>query len=285
MKKFTYIICYFYLLTSCTNYGQLDLITQLPKKLNENSGIVSLKNDSYWIINDTKNDDKIFQIDLNGDIIKELKVKNASNNNWEDLAKDNNGNVYIGDFGNNENKRKNLVIYKIPNPEIRKGSKISAERIEFNYPEQRKFPPKKKNRLYDAEAMFYNNNSIYIITKNRASPFNGKALIYKVPATPGNYNATLIGSFYTCEDDTTCKITAADISVDGKKIVLLSNGKLWVFTDWNGEDFSKGKKELIDLGVISQLESVCFLNNTTLLLSDEQDGNTGRNLYSYTLKE
>jgi len=284
MKKFTYVICY-YLLTSCTNYGQLKLIKQLPKKLDENSGIVSLNNNSIWVIIDTKNADEVFQVDLHGDIIKELKVKNANNNNWEDLAKDNKGNVYIGDFGNNENKRKNLVIYKIPNPEIEKGDKINAERIEFNYPEQTKFPPKKKNMLYDAEAMFYNNNSIYIITKNRAYPFNGKTLIYKIPAIPGKYSATLIGSFYTCEDDTTCKITAADISLDGKKIVLLSNGKLWIFTDWNGENFSNGKTEAIDLGVTTQLESVCFLNNTTLLLSDEQDGNTGRNLYSYTLKE
>jgi len=286
MKKLSLIIFLLYIATSCTNYGQLTFVSQLPKKLKENSGIVSLNDASFWVINDTENENQIYNVDLKGNIIHKLKVKNATNKNWEDLTKDEKGNVYIGDFGNNENKRKDLVIYKIPNPEIEKGKKINAEAIYFNYPEQTKFPPKKKNLFYDAEAMFYNNNYIYIVTKNRASHFSGKTLLYKVPATPGNYDAEFIGSFKTCDNEKTCRITAADISPNKKTIVLLSNGKLWVFNTPNNDNFITEKATVIDLGIYTQLESVCFLNNNKLLLSDEEDeiGN-GRKLYSYTLKK
>jgi sugar lactone lactonase YvrE len=30
-------------------------------------------------------------------------VENAENNDWEDITKDIHGNIYVGDFGNNDN--------------------------------------------------------------------------------------------------------------------------------------------------------------------------------------
>ena len=40
----------------------------------------------------------------------------------------------------------------------------------------------------------------------------------------------------------------------------------------------------IDLGARSQLESVCFLNDDTLLISDEKAHSEGGNLYTYSIK-
>ncbi|MFK5974546.1 MAG: hypothetical protein QM485_14865, partial [Flavobacteriaceae bacterium] len=160
-------------------------------------------------------------------------------------------------------------------------NKIEAEQIKFSYPEQKKFPPEEEGLYYDAEAFFYHSDFLYVITKNRANPFLGNALIYKVPAQKGKYNAEYIGVFNTCDNQKSCQITSADISPDKKTIVLLGYGKLWMITNFTFDDFSKGDSREIDLGIRTQLESVCFLSNTTLLLSDEQRGATGRNLYSY----
>jgi hypothetical protein len=283
MKMTRYIaILLFSFLISCSNYGQLTYITKLPKKLKENSGMVIGKDSTVWFANDGGNEDKIYQISNKGKIIKELEVKNAKNKDWEDMAQDIDGNVYIADTGNNANKRKDLVIYKIPNPDKEKGDKIEAEHIEFNFPEQKKFPPKKKNLLYDTEAIFYAKDSLYLITKNRSHPFNGNALIYRIPAKKGKYKATYLGEFISCTDFSTCKITAADISQDGKTIALLGYGKLWLFTNFNLSNFFEGELKTIDLGIRTQLESISFLNNKTLLLSDEQLHKTGRNLYSFS---
>ena len=272
------------LLISCSNYGQLTFVSKLPKKLGENSGIVHLKDSTFWFINDSGNSDKIYQANMQGDLLKEFRVDNAKNRDWEDLTSDEEGNVYIGDIGNNNSNRKDLVIYKIPNPHKEKGDHITAKKIKFHYPEQKKFPPKKKNLKYDAEAMFYRDGSIFIITKNRTKPFDGEAFIYKLPAKKGDHKAKLIASFTPCEEYATCRITSADISPDGSKIVLLSYGKLWVFSNFSGDDFTKGDISFINLGATTQLESVCFLNNSTLILSDEKRGETGRNLYSFSLK-
>ncbi len=282
MIKTPYLLLVF-LFVGCTNYGQLKFITDLPKKLSENSGIVQFDEKSIWVIEDKGNEDHIYKIDFNGKVLKELEVKNAKNHDWEDLTSDKKGNLYIGDFGNNANDRKNLVIYKIPNPETEPGYKIDAERIEFRYPEQQGFPPRRGLLLYDSEAFFYYNDHFYIITKNRANPFTGEALIYRVPAKKGNYNATLMGKIKTCEDGDTCQITSADISPDGKTVVLLGYGKLWTLSGFPEDDFSKGKLTAIDLGIRTQLESVCYKDANTLLLSDEVRDNAGGNLYSYSL--
>jgi len=281
-KYITFLLFSFFI--SCTNYGQLSYITKLPKKLDENSGMVVNKDSTLWMINDSGGADKIYQTNFQGKLLKEFEVKNAKNKDWEDLAKDKDGNLYIGDTGNNNNKRKDLVIYKTPDPNREKGDKIEAEQIEFSFPEQKKYPPKKSKLLYDTEAIFYAKDSLYLITKNRSHPFNGKALIYRIPAKKGKYKAMFLGEFITCAEFPVCKITAADISPDGKTIALLGYGKLWLFTNFEISKFFEGELETIDLGIRTQLESISFLNNTTLLLSDEQLKNTGRNLYSYNIK-
>lgn len=280
MWKTTITLLSVFMLHSCANYGQLAYVAKLPKKLKENSGMITLNDSLVWLIEDHGNEDEIYQVDLKGNLLRELKVKNAHNEDWEDLTKDGNKNIFIGDFGNNDNKRKDLTIYKIPNPEITKAKKIEAEKIKFSYPDQNEFPPSAAEMNFDAEAFFHHKDALYIISKNRTKPFTGIASIYKVPATPGKYKAEFIGEFITCKQESECRVTAADISPDGSTIAILGYGKLWLFSAFEWDDFSKGKMKTINLGITTQLESVSFLDNTTLLLSDEVRGDTGGNLYS-----
>lgn len=282
MRVFT-ILLLCIISTGCAQHGQLTYLCSLPDELEENSGIITLEPEKVWLIEDNGNKDHIYEVNTAGDQLREFEVTNAKNEDWEDLTKDEAGNLYIGDFGNNENIRKDFVIYKIPSPLVEKGDKIKAEEIRFTYPEQKKFPPKPANRKYDTEAFFYLDSLLYIITKDRSNPFSGEALIYTVPAIKGDYSARLVGSFSTCKDFSTCQITSAAISPDGKTIVLLGYGSLWIVRDFDLPDFSKGKVEFIDLGVRTQLEAICFKDNNTVYLSDEENHVTGRNLYSYTL--
>ena len=139
MKKYVVLTFFLCLTLGCKNHGQLTYITKLPKNLGENSGIITLRDSTLWLVEDRGNDDDIYKVDFNGNLLKNLNVDNAKNHDWEDLAEDKEGNIYIGDFGNNSNKRKDLVIYKIPNPEFETGKKIDAEKIKFSYPDQKDF--------------------------------------------------------------------------------------------------------------------------------------------------
>jgi hypothetical protein len=269
--------------TGCAQHGKLTYLCPLPNELNENSGIAALEEGRVWFIEDNGNKDNIYEVSTTGERLREFEVKNAGNDDWEDLTQDGEGNLYIGDFGNNENERKDFAIYKLPNPTIEKGDKIVAEEIIFSYPEQTEFPPPAAEKRYDTEAFFFKDSLLYIITKDRSNPFLGEALIYTVPATPGEYKARRVGTFSTCKDYSICQITSAAISPDGTKIVLLGYGSLWIITNFDLPNFSGGDVQYIDLGVRTQLEAVCFKNNNTLYLSDEENHMTGRNLYSFTL--
>lgn len=276
-------ILYVLLIASCSNFGQLQLVAELPNKLNEVSGLVQLKENTVWAIEDGGNPDNIYKIDFKGRVLSTFKVKNAKNQDWEDLTKDRKNNVYIADTGNNYNDRKDLVIYKIPDPEIEKGDKIDAVKIKFSYPEQKEFPAKKSDLRYDTEAIFHANDKLYLVTRNRSNPFDGVALIYTLPDIKGKYEANLIGGIAFCKDWNTCQITSIAISPDNKKIVALGKGKLFVFTNFSLDDFSKGEMTTIDLGTRTQLESVCFVTDNLLLLADEKSNGTGGNIYRYQL--
>lgn len=277
MKKNILFIFTILLLSSCQNFGQLTLVADLPKSLNEVSGVESLKNSNHiWIINDGGNKAKLYRISKKGKIKKDVLIE-TKNRDWEDLTFDDKGNLYIGDFGNNENKRKNLRILKLKKKHLkRKTTKV--EKIEFRFENQKNFPPKKKNMYFDCEAFFYFNNHLYLFTKSRVHKKYGKTFLYKIPAKEGKHKAKLIGEFENCTD-MKCWITSADISDDGKKVALLSQKNILIFTDFTSDNFLSGKLKTIALEHQTQKEGICFKDNNTVLITDEKARGEGGNLY------
>lgn len=286
MNRLIVLSCFF-ILHACAQkpwYGDLSHLGKFPNSLSEVSGIVTYNQNLAWVIEDNGNKDQIYAVNLKAGLVKKFKVKDAQNIDWEDLTTDKNGNFYVGDFGNNNNDRKNLTIYKLPNPEVEKGDKISSEKITFQYPEQQDFPPKKNGMLYDAEAFFHWGNHLYLFTKDRSRPYLGQTLVYQIPDKKGDYEAKLIGTINLCDDQDHCSITGADISKDGKTIALIGYGYLYLGKDFDINTISETKFDSIYLRHETQIESVCFLNDTTLLIADEQSKTKGRNLYSYNIK-
>lgn len=253
----------------------------MPKDLEEVSGNEFIADSNLiWMANDSGNKSELFAISEKGKVIKVVDVK-AKNHDWEDLASDKDGNLYIGDFGNNNNKRKNLVILKIEKKDLEKED-ADVEKIKFKYPNQKKYPPKKKNRFFDTESFFFFKGNLYIFTKSRVKKEYGKTFLYKIPAKKGDYVAELIGEYENCNDNE-CWITSADISPNGKKMVLLSQQNILVFSNFLGDDFLSGNVREIKLTYSSQKEGVCFKDDNTLLITDEKTRGSGGNLYELKL--
>ena len=276
------------ILLACQQQSNDDLKTlySLPKKLKEVSGITYLpESNLLYTLEDRGNPNKIYALNAECEIEKTITITNAENIDWEDITKDKENNLYIGDFGNNDNKRQDLCIYKINKNELNKKNALSEYKISFSYPEQKDFPPKKKEMFYDVEGFFEHQNYFYLFTKNRSKGFDGTAFIYKIPNAAGTQKATKIGEFKTCDNYNHCVLTSASISPDGKKIVVLSHDKIVLFENFQGDSFHKGTQTQINLNHFSQKESVVFKDNNTLLIADEKTSKLDGNVYEFKLNE
>ncbi|MEL6654143.1 MAG: SprB repeat-containing protein, partial [Bacteroidota bacterium] len=195
---------------------------------------------------------------------------NANLVDWEELAKDDVGNFYIGDFGNNGNARTNQKIYIIPNPDSLSGDSVNAQVINLSYADQPGFPPINSRRHYDMEAMIWYQDSLFLFSKNRTNPFDGYTRMYKLPAVPGTYAVSPVDSFYTGPGPKEAYwITGADMSPSGEQLILQSYDKMWLFSCFNGSDFFGGSIQQIGLSAFGQYEGVSFLNEETLYISNE----------------
>ncbi len=283
LKEFKRILLFVLILTACKkekNHEPIVIspgiafqtITDLPSVLEESSGIETADSNKFYSINDSKGEAELYVFDTIGELTRTIKIDNADNVDWEDLSQDKDGNFFVGDSGNNDNNRTDLKIYRIPSPATFTENTISAESISFSYENQTKFPPPNSAAFFDSEAFFVFNDSIFLFIKDRSKPFEGKTLMYQIPAELSNHSALLKGEFRTLKTKSEGAITSADISPSGNKMVLISQRNAWIFTDFSGTNFFEGKVKVIALPVKYQMEGVVFVDDCLLYLTNEKDG-------------
>jgi len=190
----------------------------------------------------------------------------TTNTDWESLSRDPQGNYYIGDCGNNENQRRDLVIHK-----MRPGRPEQVQDIQFSYPDQREFPPKKKQRNFDCEASLWHDGQVWLFTKDRALSSTSK--VYSVPDQPGTYDAKLVTRLAIAGE-----VTDAALRADGRRLVLLGRGELFILDGNSWAEILKATPRKVSLDGAGQTEGAVFKDDATLLISTEQGA-----LYEFTL--
>lgn len=263
--------------------AKLTVLGSLPETIKEASGLEITSSGFLW----THNDDRLpilYALDTAGNIRSVIHL-NHPNKGWEDLARDENGNLYIGAFGNNDNTSKTLKVYVIQDPENIKDRVYTAGVIDYYYPDQHQFPPPEEEKNFDADAFISLRDSLFIFTKNRTEPFTGYTKIYRLPRTPGQYEALLYDSIYLGNGARMSHwVTAADVSPDKKWLTLLSHDCLWVIPISANKRFSSGQVYKVKLNGYSHKTGLCFYTNTRLYLVDELEfGLIGGRLYSIDL--
>ncbi len=252
--------------------------------LSEISGIEFDKDGNLWAINDSGNSTEIHQIDSLGKVNRSIKITNAKNIDWEDLTQDDFGHFFIGDFGNNNNERRDLTVYKIENPIDIKTAETEAEIIRFKFFDQDLKNTSDSIKNFDLEAFVFYKGRLYLFTKNRTKPFDGFTNLYRMEDYASNQKAKKVSRFKTCQAGKyQCWITSAALSPDRKKLALLGSNKIWIFKNWNEDDFFSGELKEIDLGLITQKEAITFLNDSLLVIADENYKGIGGNIYTYTI--
>lgn len=252
------------------------------KPVNEGSAFAAsgLWKGVFWTLNDSGGDAAIFPVNKKGEIIKPpwykkyagVKVLGAHNVDWEAMCADDKGNLIIADTGNNENHRRDLTLFWVPEPYPWEAiSTHILKKVMVFYPEQKEFPSKLKN--FDCEAIVYYKGRIYLFTKNRSDT---KTALYRLDKElTGEKNPlTYVSAF-----DARSMVTAATLNEDKTKLALLTYKYIWLFNLPSGtDDFFRGDAYVLPIEA-AQCEGVAFDGNE-IIVSNEQ-----RSLFRIKVKD
>jgi hypothetical protein len=271
----TYKIAFSLLLISLLSFNfsfaQKKRVGTLAEGLNEISGLAFI-NDSILVgHNDGGDGAKLYFMNIKGKLIHTTLVENATNIDWEDIAYDGKEFLYIADNGNNNNDRKDLVIYKVNIKDILSKKSVNSEKINISYNEQIAFPPAKSELYFDAESLSFYNNELYIFTKCRTFPFDGVSYCYVVPTKPGSYKLDKKYEI-TIGKDGWWKDSSTGSEFKDGKLYLLTYNRLLVYKFENGK-FVKENEMLME--PISQFEAIAINKKGEIYIADENNSLLG----------
>jgi hypothetical protein len=188
-------------------------------RITESSGVVvSRKNpELFWTHNDGGGKRQVlYAMTRVGQPIAEFRVTGALLEDWEDIASDDKGHLFLGDVGNNDVKRTSIAVYEVDEPdtkETQNGLVRVTRSWNLRYP---KAP-------FDCESLFVWSNYGYLISKVFADE---RADIYR-------FSLTNAAPFQTLEVVAEVKIdspvTGADISPDGNLLAVVAKNGAYVF--------------------------------------------------------
>jgi hypothetical protein len=167
--------------TAGCGYGQTHPVAEVQEKLlTEASALVASQRwpGIFWTLNDSKNQPMLFATDQQGKSRGRFRVSNAENVDWESLQlgpdSDGGAALSIGDTGNNKGNRRELMIYRVtePEPVAARGGTLtttSAEAFRFAYP----------GGPRNTEAMLVHpvTGEVLLITKEP----DGHSLVFRMP--------------------------------------------------------------------------------------------------------
>lgn len=234
----------------------------------EVSGLVKSKQlpNVFWVHGDSGTEPRIYMIDADGELsggkkYKGHKLDGIRNNDWEDIAVDDQGNIIVADIGNNCKCREDLSLIFVEEP----GSveeKITKTAV---YPIV--YPPKEGflNRVFkstpNAEAVFYL-DTVFILTKEEG----GKNTRLLKLQNPKENEANML--IEVEEFDFDSEVTGADVSPDKQHLAVLTYQSVWVFPINRTPSFFDGDVQWSRFRA-NQVESIAFQDNKTLIIAEE----------------
>jgi hypothetical protein len=198
--------------------------------IDECSGIVRSRRQAgvFWVHNDSGDVPRLFAVDRAGALLATVAVRGAEHVDWETLAIDDDGHLFICDVGNNRSDRRDLTIYVVREPVLGDrapgpgASPATARtlavpverRLRFRYPDQQEFPDPARN--HDCEAAFWSDHHLYLLSKHRTDTWTR---LYRLEHLDSDVEqtVTLVDSL-----DLGSPVTAADLSPDRTELVVQS---------------------------------------------------------------
>lgn len=203
------------------------------RSLPEASGIAKSRRypGIFWVHNDSGNPPALFAIRRDGTIVREFRL-GVPNIDWEDIAADDQGHLYVGDIGNNGGLLPVRAIYRIDEPDPGKQASQPLR------PSVSVFYGFSRADRFDAEGLVFESSidSAVLVAKRFdgreaelfAIPLNPPAPLLR-PATPRRIG-TLPGFVEPA--------TGASLSANGQLLAVCSSAVTRVYRREDGQGWS-----------------------------------------------
>ena len=238
----------------------------------ESSGIAASHQRAgvFWSHNDGEGGPYLYAFNARGKSLGRVRVTGVKMYDWEDMAIGPRNEIYIGDIGDNDRKRKQVVIYKVPEPDPGATETKQATAITLRYPDG----------PHDAEALIVHprTGDIYIVTKARGS--DTKTGVYKAPADAKSPVLLKHVADVDLPNESTImlvlgRITGGAVSPDGSRVVLCDYFRAYeaMVPSGNFDGVWKKTWRAIDIGKRTQGEGITYRRDGKALIATSE-GNT-----------
>jgi len=221
-----------------------------------------------WLHNDSGSKARLYAIDHEGRHIGRLKLEEADNRDWEDIAAFVLGDtpyLLVADIGDNDARRKHVTLYIVEEPDLTDDDKQRDEpawRIRYTYPDGPR----------DAEAVAVDTagNRALILTKRDIPP-----VLYAVPLAPGSDETVIavrLGPITSLPPPSRRDVefaphtknwhwqpTAMDFAADGSAAIILTYAAIYYYP-FDGDWFGTLNQQALGLGLrgIRDAEAAAF---------------------------
>ena len=266
-------------------YGKPVHLADLEDRaIDESSGIAASRRhpDLFWTHNDSGDGPFLYAFDRRGEKRGTWRVTDAKAFDWEDIAagpgaQPGQSFLYVGDIGDNDKDRREIIIYRVAEPVITNQDADTnrfepqqtapAEAIHLRYPDGK----------HDAEALAVHpiTGDLYVITKTMKT--TSSAAVYKLaaPLSTSTINTLEKVGEIRLPSLFPGMVTGADVSPDGRKIILCDYFNAYELSlpdSHNGrfDEIWKQPIAIIRLGMREQGEAVCYrLDGQAILATSE----------------
>ena len=254
------------------------------KRIKESSGLaLGVRDPSiFWTVNDSGGEPCVFAIDRSGKTRAKVRLRDAANFDWEDIAscKDEKGTptLFIGDIGDNFFIRPSIQVYQIPEPEINAPGQSVAE-TETGVPQLwRAYYPDGK---HNAESLLVHPQTgrLYILTKSE----DGRCALYAFPQPLQPKVSMVLEKVVDLvfpkliragkRPHDNCMTTGASFAPDGSRLVVSTYSSLYEWRLPKNKSLAEALQQppvRIEPELLRQVEAVCYDSDSlTLWLTSE----------------
>jgi len=248
-------------------FGEPKLAVKLSDEaVNESSGLARSHEEAGWYYthNDSGDSARFWKFDLTGKMAGPYTIPGAKAVDWEDMASAKIGGksfLYFADFGDNQERRTSVQIYRIEEPKGTDAGPIGkVDVFELTYPD----------KAHNAETLLVNplTEEFTIVTKTTAE----SSLVFTLKnPKPGTHKMAKVGEWEIGEAAEPARLTTGgDFSPEGRFVVVRTYLAAYEFELPFSGEWWKTKPVKIKTAAELQGEAIAYSRDGKTLLTTSE---------------